>query len=111
LVAIIPDASDLSLPWNLRHALRENAAIVAPLMNKDPDAFVDQVLATLVYIARRENEQEPANARREVLYYLIQRLSILLKVCILRQVGFQPEWISRVISQNKTINFLKTVRD
>ncbi|MGO9168350.1 MAG: HEPN domain-containing protein [Candidatus Sulfotelmatobacter sp.] len=111
LVAIIPDASDLSLPWNLRHALRENAAIVAPLMNKDPDAFVDQVLATLVYIAHRDNEEEPASERREVLYYLIQRLSILLKVCILRQVGFQPKWISRVLSQNKNINFLKTVRD
>ncbi len=111
LVAVIPDASDLSLPWNLRHALRENAAIVTPLMNKEPDAFVDQVLATQVYIARRDNEEEPATARGEVLYYLIQRLSILLKVCILQKVGCQPEWISRVISQNKHINFLKTVRN
>jgi hypothetical protein len=111
LAAVIPDKSDLSLPWNVLHALEDNAAIIKPLMNKEPGAFVDEVLDALVCILRREKQEEPATRWGERLYFLIEQLSILLKVCILRRVGFEREWIRRVVAQNKRINFLKTVSD
>jgi hypothetical protein len=111
LAAVVPDKSDLGLPWNVLQALEHNGTIVAPLMNKEPTAFVDQVLDSLVYVLRGDNDEESANLRGERLYFLTERLSMLLKVCILRQLGFQPDWIRQVISQNSKINVLKTIGD
>ncbi len=71
--------------------LCQHADVMNPLLRTSQQGFIDEVMSTVKYFVRRDPELEPAASRRAELYWLVGKLRLLLKLCLLRELGFSAE--------------------
>jgi hypothetical protein len=103
----LPDEYDLGFPRNLCSALGEYADLMTPLIGADHKQFIDSVMATKLFISRRDARLSPLAAQDTAMYYLIQKLRFLLRICILDKAGFPRDWIREIVTHHRVYLYLK----
>lgn len=75
----------------LAKLLSEHAEVMNPLLRREPSGFINEVLSTLNYALRRDPEVALAAIHGAELYWMTAKLRILMKLCLLRELGFPAE--------------------
>lgn len=98
---MIPSTSALNFPWNLLRVVQEHPTLMAPLVRGDLRRFVDQVVATRRYVQQRDMSVLDRSAQGRDLYWLIEKLHILLRACILLELGIPSHEIDKIFRRNR----------
>jgi len=102
---LIPTEADVEMPMQLLGLLRENADLMGQVIDDFP-SFVSSVSDTLAFIVRRvEGERHPIQGAD--LYLAMEKNRMLIKIVILRELGFNDESIKILIERNVRFNRLK----
>jgi len=101
LADAMPTSADLELPWSLLKALDVHRDIMAPLVGEDLEGFVDHVLATRKYCRYRDPAFQENAAQAAKLYWLTEKLKLLVKLLILEWLGIPTELVTRLIKRNR----------
>lgn len=103
---VMPSTSALNFPWNLYRAVQEHSTLMAPLMRNDPVSFVDRVIATRRYVQQRDMAVLDRSAHGGDLHWLIAKLHILLRACVLSQLGLTPHEIEKFHRNNRMYEYI-----
>jgi len=104
---IIPTGTEIEMPFHLLRLLRENADTMGSLI-EDVPGFVRSVYDTLNFFERRSKGSRPPIHGEKLLYAML-KIRVLVKIVILKELGFGEEAIRSLILRNNKINFLRTV--
>ena len=99
----MPTVAEVAFPFNLRTALEKHRAVTEPLVSGD-HVFVDYALLTgRRYCRYRDGALLDSVAHGAALYWLIEKLNILVKAMILDQLGIPTELRHRLIVQSDAL--------
>jgi predicted secreted protein len=88
----------------LRRRLKEILEKFADVLNDfipDKDLFIHKVVTTRNYLIHYDEKLKEQSAKREELYYLTQKIKILIEICLLKELGFTSDNIKSLISRNR----------
>jgi hypothetical protein len=111
LADAMPTTAELELPWNLRRALDEHHDIMAPLAGGDLEGFVDHVLVTRKYCRHRDPAFQENAAQAAKLYWLTEKLKVLVKTLLLEWLGIPGDLVGRLIKRNRNYAHLVSLGD
>jgi hypothetical protein len=89
--------------------LEENRAVMRGIISEDFMVFATKAFATLSSIERRGLPTQGMRFEGAELHYATEKLRWLVKVIILKELGFSIEEIMRLTARNKAFNDLKAV--
>jgi ApeA N-terminal domain 1 len=104
---IIPTAIELEMPYRLLRLLQENEETMGTLIDDFPN-FVKSVCNTLDYFKRRPEGGQPP-LQGAMLLYAMLKIRTLVKLVILKELGFTRQAAKSLIMRNNKIGFLRTV--
>ena len=107
LEPIIPTGAEIEMPYHLLSLLQENADLMRKVIDDIP-SFVRLVCDTLSFFRRRSDWKRSHLEGRELLYASL-KIRLLIKIVILKELGFSEEAVRSLILRNNKINFLRTV--
>jgi hypothetical protein len=90
----------------LAKLLDEHAELMTPLLQTDKWGFIREVLGTLVYTVHRDPPFNQVVSFGAELYWMMAKLRILLKLCLLRELGFSAEKRSSFVGKNRVYQHL-----
>jgi hypothetical protein len=93
----------------LAKLLGEHAEMMNPLLRTDRQGFIADVITTVNYILRRDAEVGLVASHGAELYWLEAKLRILLKLCLLRELGFSIENIRSFLVKNDVYQHLSRI--
>jgi hypothetical protein len=104
---IIPTGSEIEMPHHLLRLLQENADTMAPII-EDMPRFVRSVSDTLAFFKRRS-----AGKRRHLegtdLLHAMLKIRTLIKVLVLKELGFGNNAVKSLVMRNNRMNYLRTL--
>ena len=106
LADVMPTVADVSLPWTLASALNDHRDLMAPLIGDDVEGFVDHVLITRKYCQYRDSALQENVAQGAELYWLTEKLKVLVKTLILEWLGIPRDLVTRLIKRNRVYTHL-----
>ena len=80
--------------------LDKHGDAIAPLTAGRRERFVESVLGTLEYAARRDQDLAPAAMEGADLYWLTEKLRFLLKACFMHETGISQDAIRAFFARN-----------
>jgi len=92
-------SNELTLRKRLRTLLAEDADALALIVDST-HALVGKLVDTRNYMAHRTDELRAVAASDVELRYLVEKLRILLKLCLLRELGCTPEKRQEIITRH-----------
>jgi len=104
---VIPTGAEIEMPYHLLRLLRENADTMGPFIEDMPE-FVRSVSDTLGFFERRSEGARP-HIRGEKLLHAMLKIRLLVKIVVLKELGFAEEAVKSLVGRNNRINFLRTV--
>jgi hypothetical protein len=104
---VIPTGSEMEMPSHLLCLLQDNADVMGRVIEDIP-GFVRSVSDTLYFFQRRVEGSHPPLGGG-ALYYAMLKLRMLVKIVILKELGFSEEAVKALVEKNQHFNFLKTV--
>jgi hypothetical protein len=104
---VIPTSSEVELPIRLRRSLREYSVLMDQLID-DFTAFVQAVSDTLSFVERRVEGPRPP-LRGAKLLYAIEKLHVIIKIIVLKELGFNDDNVNILLNRNVKFNYLKTL--
>lgn len=75
----------------LAKLLDEHAEAMSPLLQTDKWSFIKEILGTFLYTIRRDPPFNQVVSFGAELYWMVAKLRILMKLCLLRELGFTAE--------------------
>jgi hypothetical protein len=99
--------AEITFPADLFRALEEHKDLMTPLVGDDLKAFVGAVLAKMNTIYRRDGNAGWDPLEGADLYWTTEKLSVLLKACILEEIGIPRDEAHRFLRRNKNYRQLK----
>lgn len=84
----------------IRRLVERYAGVLDPLISGRRDAFIGQAVNTLRYIEQRKEEDDAAASHGSDLYWLMQKLRLLIKASYLSELGFSSEKIKDLFQRN-----------
>jgi len=90
----------------LRRLVERHGAILDPLISGRRDAFVGQSANTLRYIEQRKELDNAAASHGSDLYWLMQKLRLLIKASYLSELGIPNDKISDLFQRNGDIQHI-----
>jgi len=84
----------------LRRLVERHGAILDPLISGRRDAIVGQAANTLRYIEQRKEVDDAAASHGSDLYWLMQKLRLLIKASYLSELGIPNDTISGLFQRN-----------
>ena len=103
----IPTGPEIEMPLHLLHLLQENADTLGPLI-EDMPRFVSSVSDTLAFFKRRSPGERSAFQGADLLHATL-KIRMLIKVLILKELGFDEKVIKSLVLRNNRINSLRTM--
>ena len=104
---IIPTWSEVEMPIYLLRLLAENSDLMGQVIEDSP-AFVRTVSDTLGFVERRMEGTRPP-FQGDDLYYAIEKIKMLIKIVVLKELGFGHEDVKALVERNKQLIHLKTL--
>lgn len=111
LMQVMPTLADVSLPWSLAATLDEHSSLMVPLIGESVESFVERVLTTYKYCRYRDSALLENSAQGAELYWLIEKLKVLVKALILEWLGIPRELVERLIKRNRVYSHLAGLSD
>ena len=103
----IPDEAELGLAFVLMELLEENSAIMGKIVN-DFSAFVHSISDTLYHVNKRvEGVTPPLEA--EAMLWIMEKINALIKILVLKELGFGENLVLSLLERNRSFNYLKTI--
>lgn len=96
----LPDEYEVRLPWSLMAVLEANADLMAPVVGRSLVSFVNDVVVAARYWKTRVPRDKKDILDRGRLLQAIECLSLLLRICVLRELGFESEWVKTVVERS-----------
>ncbi len=90
----------------LAKLLVEHSELMTPLLQTGQPGFLSEVMNTFHYTVRRDSEVGPAASHGADLYWMTEKLHILLKLCFLRELEFSAEKIRSLYQKNRVYQHL-----
>jgi hypothetical protein len=90
----------------LAKLLDEHAELMSPLLKTDKEEFIREILGTLVYTIQRDPPFNQVVSFGAELYWIVAKLRILLKLCLLRELGFSTEKCRSFFGKNRMYQHL-----
>jgi hypothetical protein len=110
LAHVFPTGDEIEMPFHLLRLLRENESLMRQIIGVDFGDFVAAVCNTLVFVERRVSEAGRQVLGGSDLYYAIQKIRMLIKIIILRELGFDDSRVTALIWRNNEFAALRIVR-
>jgi hypothetical protein len=104
---IIPTGPEIEMPLHLLLLFQENADTLGPLIEDIP-RFVKSVSETLAFFKRRSEGKRPPLQGADLLHAML-KIRTLIKVLVLKEIGFGEKVIKSLVQRNSRINYLRTV--
>ena len=111
LADVMPTVADVSLPWKLAGALDNYRDLMTPLIGDDVEGFVDLVLTTRRYCQSRDSALAEHSVQGADLYWLTEKLKVLVKTLILEWLGIPRDLIVRLIRRNRVYSYLASLHE
>jgi ApeA N-terminal domain 1 len=95
--------------YSLRKRLGELITKCSPIVLKfikEPDVYVNRIVATRNYLTHYDKEPEQQVLHGEDLYWATRKLRALLETCLMLEIGLPVETITKLVTRNQQINFL-----
>jgi hypothetical protein len=105
----MPSSAEMDLPWNLLKALDDRRDIMGVLIGDDPERFIDRVLATRSYCRYRGAAPRQGAAQGGGLYWLTEKLKMLVRAVVLERIGIDRDLVARLIKRNRAYDHLATI--
>ena len=86
----------------LNRLVNEHSAILGPLLSSRYDRFISEIINTVDYVTRREPEARGIALQGARLYWMTEKLRILLSACFLRELGFSGDKVVALFRRNAT---------
>lgn len=99
----------ISFSETIEALLREHGAVVDPLVKGDRAGFVASAVAAYEYILHRRLVSERAPQSDNELYWLMERLRILMMDCLMSELGFSIEERLGIFSGNPFYSYLRRI--
>jgi hypothetical protein len=93
----------------LAKLLKEHADLMNPLLRTEQQRFINEVMNTAHYIIKRDPELGFAVSRGGDLYWMMVRLRMLMKLCILGEMGVPTEKARSFVAKNAVYQHLCTM--
>ena len=103
----IPTGAEVEMPFHLLRLLQENADTMGTLV-EDARGFVRSVYDTLQFFERRSETPRPPFQGEKLLHATL-KIRTLVKIVLLKELGFDEETVKSLTLRNSKINFLRTV--
>ena len=68
---------------------------------KDRDHFTHKVVETRNYLNHFDKGKKSVAARGEELYRITRKLKSLLEMCLLREIGFEGDRMTKILSRRR----------
>jgi ApeA N-terminal domain 1 len=104
---IIPTGAEIEMPFHLLRLLQENADTMGRFI-EDMPGFVRSVSDTLDFFKRRSESKRPYIQGVSLLHAML-KIRLLVKIVILKELGFGEDTVRSLVTRNNRINFLRTV--
>ncbi|GEM_PF-2892007 len=93
----------------LRDLTGENEKVLAPLVARTGglEKFVDTSLGMLEYVLSRSAESQWSDSFGREVYWLTERVSFLLKICFLNEIGIIESEQETILQRNERYRFLR----
>ena len=111
LADVMPSVADVSLPWKLAVALDNYRDLMTPLIGNDVEGFVDRVLTTRKYCQNRDSALAEHSLQGADLYWLTEKLKMLVKTLILEWLGIPRDLIVRLVRRNRVYSHLASLHE
>ncbi len=109
LVESIPTATEVEMPFHLLRLLEENCELMGQIIDGDFSDFVAAAVNTLSYVERRASQPRRRFWQGEHLYHATRTIRMLIKIIILKQLGFDADRVKTLIERNNYFLYLKSV--
>jgi hypothetical protein len=86
----------------LNALIKEHSEVFDPLVSSREDRFISEVINTEYHVTRRDPEVRGVALHGAGLYWMTQKLRILVSACFLRELGFSTDKIHTVFRRNAT---------
>lgn len=109
---ILTHANEPRLAQRLNELLIENKDVINPQINNPQDSntrrskFVRRITGTRNYYTHFDKAREAEASKGAELYYLTEKLTILLEACLLGELGVSPDQQPELFRQNDRYNRL-----
>ncbi len=101
----LPSGDELEMPFHLLHSLERNRDVMSILVG-DFHAFVTAICRTLEYVERRTPEPGAPVFQGGDLHHATEKIRWLIKLIVLRKLGFDDEALKRLALRNTKFLFL-----
>jgi hypothetical protein len=91
--------NEFSLRDRLRDILNEYKSIHLEL-TQNMERFIDKVIKTRNYLIHHKKELYQKATKGDELFFLTQKLKLILEICLLSKMGFSIEKIQKLILKN-----------
>ena len=102
----LPIADEVEMPFRLMRSLQQNGDVMSLLID-DFHEFVRVICRTLEYVERRASEPSGLILQGGHLYHAIEKVRWLIKLMVLRELGFDDEALKGLAQRNKNFTFLR----
>ncbi len=104
---LIPTWSEIEMPIMLHRMLEEYSRQMGRVIEDIP-SFVRSISDTLVFVERRVIGTRPPLDGGD-LFYAVEKIKMLIKIIVLKELGFAPEAIDALVARNKHLAHLGRV--
>jgi hypothetical protein len=105
----IPSALQMAMPAMLAQYLNRHWSLVHELVGTSEARFVESLYATLNYAQTLENRSESV-VKGTPMYRLLERLTAVIKICVLKTLEFPDEQIRKIINRNSQMGFIRGLK-
>ena len=87
------------------------AITMTPLIGDNIEGFIDQVLITRKYCQSRDLALAEHSAQGAELYWLTEKLKVLVKMLVLERLGIPRDLVVRLIKRNRVYSHLVSLHE
>ncbi len=97
----LKNSNELSLRSRLMEVCDMFPSVTSRLIGNrgERKCFVSRIIDTRNYLTHHDTKLEKRTAQGIALFYLTEKLKVLVECCLLRELGFSNEWISERIGR------------
>ena len=96
-----PTGPEVEMPFHLLRLLEVHRRLMNPLIGEDHRAFVMSLSETLSFAERRTAETNRPPLQGGELLYAMEKIRILIKAVVLKELGFADEQVASFIQRNR----------
>ncbi len=104
---VMPTGPEIEMPFHLLRLLEKHRSVMSQIIGDDLPGFVRSVSDTIALIERRPAMNNSPPIQGADLHFAMQKIQTLIKIVILKELGFSEELGSKFLERNQQFGYLK----